>query len=39
MVDFKYSKPNYDLTTQNTTRIRSYYHASHNSNTNCINQE
>jgi hypothetical protein len=29
----------YDIFTQNTTHIRSYYYASHNSNTNRINQE
>jgi hypothetical protein len=36
---FKYFNAYYDLPTQNTTHIRSSYHASHNSNTNRINQE
>ena len=36
--NFKAILPN-DLPTQNTTHIRTSYHASHNSNTNRINQE
>ena len=37
---FNFKEPkHHDLPSQNTTHIRSSYHACHNSNTNRINQE
>ena len=37
MAVIKYSNANYDLSPQNTTHIRTSYHAGNNSNTNRIN--